>query len=289
MFGVVVAVAAARPRPVTTRNALFQQWQSLLGNRTKRLRAGEFLVQGVRPITQAAAQGWEIRALLHDGRPGPSSWAMKLWNSTPAARFVVAPDLMQELGDKSEGVPELLAVVAMRSDDLARVPVAADLLAVAFDRPASPGNLGSLIRSADALGGSCVLVTGHAADPYDPQCVRATTGSFFSLPVLRIPSHREVCGWVDAQRADVPIAVIGADERGGMNLWDVDLTEPVLLVIGNEATGMTAAWRAACDVLVKIPIAGAASSLNAANAGSIILYEAARQRALQPGSPRTAR
>jgi tRNA G18 (ribose-2'-O)-methylase SpoU len=279
MFGLVVAGAAVRPRQVTTRNAVFQHWQSLLSNRTKRLRAGEFLVQGVRPITQAAAPGWVIRALLHDGRASPSSWASTLWNSTPAARFVVAPDLMRELGDKSEAVPELLAIVGMPADDLARVPVAADLLAVAFDRPASPGNLGSLIRSADALGGSGVVVTGHAADPYDPLCVRATTGSLFSLPVVRVPSHREVRGWVDAHRADAPIAVIGADEQGGRNLWDVDLTQPVVVVIGNEATGLTAAWRAACDVLVKIPITGAASSLNAANAGSIVLYEAARQRA----------
>jgi len=179
-------------------------------------------------------------------------------------------------------VPEFLAVVQARADDFARIPVGTDLLAAAFDRPASPGNLGSLIRSADDLGGSCVVVTGHAADPYDPQCVRATTGSLFSVPVLRAPSHREVRGWVDAQRASTPIAVIGADERGAADIWDVDLTEPVVLVIGNETTGLTAAWRGACDLLVRIPMAGTASSLNAANAGSVLLYEASLRFATYP-------
>jgi tRNA G18 (ribose-2'-O)-methylase SpoU len=264
---------------VTARNALFQQWQSLLTNRTKRLRAAEFLVQGVRPITQAVQLGWTIRALLHDGRPSPSRWAADLWARTPAARFVVAPELMQELGDKSADVPELLAVVEMPADDLSRIPVGADLLSVVFDRPASPGNIGSLIRSADALGGSGVVVTGHGADPYDPQCVRATTGSFFSVPTVRAPSHREVRSWIDDQRATgIPVVIVGADEHGATRIWDADLTGPVIVVIGNETAGMTAAWRSECDVLVGIPMTGTASSLNAANAGSVLLYEASRQR-----------
>ncbi len=264
---------------MTSRNALFQQWQSLLANRTKRLRAAEFLVQGVRPITRAVQLGWTIRALLHDGRPSPSRWAADLWARTPAARFVVAPELMRELGDKSAGVPELLAVVQMPGDDFSRIPVGPDLLGVVLDRPGSPGNIGSLIRSVDALGGSGVVVTGHGADPYDPQCVRATTGSFFSVPTVRAPSHREVLSWIGDQRAaGIPVTVIGADEDGQRSIWDADLTGPVIVVIGNETTGMTAAWRSECDVLVGIPMTGTASSLNAASAGSIMLYEARRQR-----------
>ena len=79
-----------------------------------------------------------------------------------------------------------------------------------IDRPASPGNLGSIIRSADAFGAHGVIVAGHAADVYDPRTVRASTGSLFALPVVRCPSHREVASWVAAQRArGVPIVLAG--------------------------------------------------------------------------------
>jgi 23S rRNA (uridine2479-2'-O)-methyltransferase len=272
---------AARPGRVGSRNATFQQWQALLTNRTKRHRAGEFLVQGVRPVSEAVRHGWTIRALLHDGRSSPSRWAAELWETTPAAaRFVVAPELMAELGEKADGAPELLAVAQMPPDDLARLaPGEATLLVTVFDRPASPGNVGTLIRSADAFGGTGVVVTGHGADPYDPRCVRASTGSFFSLPAVRAPSHQEVIDWVRRLRsAGSPVVVVGTDEDGAVDVRGADLTAPTVLVIGNETNGLTTAWRAECDVLVSLPMTGSASSLNAATAGSIVLYEAMRQR-----------
>lgn len=264
---------------VTTRDATFQRWQSLLTNRTKRHRAGEFLVQGVRPISQAVSAGWTITALLHDGRANPSAWAKELLASVPATRFTVAPELMAELGEKSEGGPELLAVARTRSDDFSRLPADRALLAVVFDRPASPGNIGTLVRSIDAFGGTGLVVTGHAADPYDPRCIRASTGSFFSVPVLRAASHREVLAWLAELRAGgLPVTVLGTDEAGTADLRATGLRGPTVIVVGNEASGLTAAWREGCDVVARIPMAGAASSLNAATAGSIVLYEAMRQR-----------
>jgi len=270
----------SRPIQVSTRNAAFQQWQSLLTNRTKRLRAGEFLVHGVRPISIAVQQGWTIRALLHDGRPRLSSWAEDLWSSVPANHVVLAPELMQELGEKPEGAPELIAVVEMRSDDLSRIPAVPNPLITVFDRPSNPGNIGTLTRSVDAFGGTALLITGHAADPFDPKSIRASTGSIFGPPVLRIPSHQQIFDWIDAERArGVSALVIGTDETARTDLRDADLTQPLVIVVGNETTGMTAAWRERCDLLLSIPMGGTASSLNAATAGAIVLYETMRQRA----------
>ncbi len=264
---------------MATRNATFQQWQALLTNRSKRLRAGEFIVQGVRPLSLAVEHGWRIRALLHDGRLSPSAWATDLWTSLNTTRYLVAPELMQELGEKSAGIPELLAVAEIPPDDFSRIPATADQLVTVFDRPSSPGNLGTLCRAVDAFGGTALLVTGHAADPYDPKCVRASTGSLFSVPVVRAASHREILAWVLEQRArGVPVVVIGTDERRGEDICSVELAQPIVLVIGNEGTGMTAAWRESCDVLLRIPMVGTVSSLNAATAGSIVLYEAMRRR-----------
>lgn len=287
------------PRPtlrVGTRNARFQEWQALLSNRTKRQRAGQLLVQGVRPITLAVRHGWRVRAFLYDEERPPSRWAVELLDGAAGAgaeRVAMAPPLLRELGGKTEdAAPELLAVVAMPPDDLARIPVAPagerPFLGVVFDRPASPGNIGTLVRSADAFGASGVIVTGHAADIYDPKTVRASTGSLFALPVVRAPSHREVLAWaLGAARAasGAEIAVVGLDEGAPVEVAAYDLTAPTLLLVGTESTGLSTAWRAACHRLLRIPMGGAASSLNAAAAATVVLYEASRQRAARRREP----
>ncbi len=273
---------------ISSRNARFQQWEALLGNRGKRQRAREFVVQGVRPITLAAQFGWRFRALIYDaGRP-LSGWAESMLRDTDAVQVAMSPGLLAELGEKDEDSPELVAVVEMPRDDLDRITAGPRFLGIVLDRPASPGNLGSIIRSADAFGADGIIVAGHAVDVYDPRTVRASTGSLFALPVIRCPSPREAAAWVAAQRAaGCPIVLAGTDERAGLDVFDFDFTRPTLLLVGNEATGLSSAWRELCDQAVRIPMTGAASSLNAANATTAVLYEAARQR-IQAAKPANA-
>ncbi len=269
---------------MTTRNARFQQWEALLGNRTKRQRSGEFLVQGVRPITMAIHCGWPIREILYDSDATLSAWARETLDRVRATRAAVAGELMRELGGRTETTPELLAVVGLPADDLGRIDAGADMLVVVFDRPASPGNIGTLVRSADAFGASGVVVTGHAADVYDPRSVRASTGSIFAVPVVRASSHRTVLDWIATLRdGGLRARVIGTDEHGSVDADEHDWSGPTVLVVGNETTGLSTAWREACDDVVRIPMAGTASSLNAATAASIVLYESARQRGAAKG------
>jgi len=248
---------------ISTRNARFQQLEALLGNRTKRHRAQEFLVQGVRPITMAAQHRWPVTSVLVAADRRLSAWALEVLATVDGPVVEMAPELLAELGEQ-EAAPELLLVCRIPPDDLGRV--SGDLLVV-LDRPSSPGNLGTVIRSADAFGASGVVVSGHAADPYDPQAVRATTGSLFALPTVRVPGPFAFDG-----------QLVGLDESGDRLLHEVDLRGPVGLVIGNEKSGLSEAWREACQVIARIPIGGSASSLNAANAATVALYETARQR-----------
>lgn len=270
---------------VTRRNARFQQWQALLSSRSKRQRAGEFLVQGVRPISQAVGHGWPVHALIFNAARPLSVWAAGILDQAGGDRVAMAPGLLAELCDKDEDVPELLAVAGLPGDELSRIPAAPSFLGLTLDRPASPGNIGTMIRSADAFGAAGVIVTGHAADPYDPRSVRASTGSLFAVPVVRAGSHRQVLDWVAAVRSGgLPLTVVGTDENGTADVGELDLTGPALVVIGTEATGLSAGWRDGCDVIARIPITGAASSLNAASAATVLLYEAARQRRAQAAS-----
>ena len=258
---------------ITRENARFQQWEALLTNRSKRHRNREFLVQGVRPITRAVEEGWTVRALLRaDG--AASAWSDGLWSTTDAERVLLSPELHARLSGREEGAA-LVGVDERPDDGGARLedsrrphgPV------VVFDRPTSPGNIGTLARSADAFGASALVVTGHAADPYDPQAVRASTGSLFALTVLRVPAHGPVVDYAHANG----YRIVGTDEEGGV-LADADLGGRVVIVVGNETHGLSSGWRDACDEVVAIAMVGTASSLNAAVAGSIVLHESLRQR-----------
>ena len=188
--------------------------------------------------------------------------------------MLLSPELHARLSGREDGA-ELVAVVEMPDDGVARLedsrrphgPV------VVFDRPTSPGNIGTLARSADAFGASALVVTGHAADPYDPQAVRASTGSLFALTVLRVPGPGPVVEHAHAHG----YRIVGTDEEGGV-LADADLGGRVVIVVGNETHGLSSGWRAACDEVVAIAMVGTASSLNAAVAGSIVLHESLRQR-----------
>ncbi|WP_228002093.1 TrmH family RNA methyltransferase [Nocardia australiensis] len=270
---------------MSTRNASFQVWQAYLTNRTKRHRDRRFLVQGVRPISQAIANGWPLETMLYRlGGPELSSWARELLDTSAVPQVGLVPELMADIGEKATGTPELVAVAVARKSELdnfepgepgeRRPP-----LIVVFDRPNSPGNLGTLIRSADAFGADAVIVTGHGADQYDPQAVRASTGSLFAMPVFRVAGAAQVLAFRDRQvQRGIPTRIVGTDEVGASAVFDHDLTEATILVIGNETSGMSTAWQQACDDMVYIPMGGTASSLGAPSAAAVALYEISRQR-----------
>lgn len=276
----------ARPHPSPTaapgtesrvgrRNARFQQWEALLTNRNARHRLGEFLVQGVRPIDEAIAHGWRIRALLHAGN-AKSQWARELVRGEVADEVVqLSPELLHDLGEKDEGTPEVIAVVEIPPDDLTRIRVGPNGVVVVLDRPGSPGNIGSLLRSADALGVDGVVIAGRATDLYDPKAVRASRGSLFAVPAVRVETPAAVVEWL---RAIDSMALVGTDEGATTDIWDHDFRGPTAVVVGNETTGMSNFWAGHCDSTIRIPMTGAASSLNATVAASITLYEILRQR-----------
>jgi 23S rRNA (uridine2479-2'-O)-methyltransferase len=268
---------------ISSRDSTFQLLETFKRNRQKRHRARLFFVEGVRSINLAIQNGWGIDAFAYCAQHRLSDWARGVLQKGAArVHYELTGALMTELSDKEEP-SELVAVVAMRADNMARIPATPDLLLVACDQPSNPGNLGTIIRSCDAFGGSGVAVTGHAADLYDPQTIRATTGSFFSVPSVRLESYKELQAWAGEQRSRLPgLQVVGTSAKAGTELAALDLRKPTVLLVGNETRGLSQPLKQACDTCVRIPIRGTATSLNVACATSVMLYEVARQRGTQP-------
>jgi tRNA G18 (ribose-2'-O)-methylase SpoU len=253
----------------------FQYAETLKHNRNKRHKFGEFLVEGVRNINQAVEHAWPIRAFYSPADKPLSDWAQAIVErARPETHFLLPLALMEKLSDK-EQTSELLALATMQPDDLARIRPGAGSRTLVLDRPGNPGNLGTVLRSADAFRVDGVIVTGHAVDLYDPQVVRASVGSFFSVPVVRLPSHHELVPWVERLRAEPEgLRVVGTSAKATTEIRDVPFDGRSLIVLGNETTGLSAAYRAMCDEVVTIPMAGTATSLNVSCAASIVLYEA---------------
>jgi TrmH family RNA methyltransferase len=250
----------------------FQHAETLKRNRHKRHAHRELFVEGVRNLEQAAAHGWAFRSLFYDAQRPLSSWARALRSRAGAGtEFACAPALIAKLSDKTEP-SELCAIVAMPEDGLHRIAGPPALKLVILDRPQNPGNLGTILRTADAFGVHGVVITGHAVDLYDPAVIRASVGSFFAVPAVRVPSHKEVLSWLQPRRA-AGLRLVGTSARAERPLHPEALAPPVALVFGNESEGLSRAWREACDSLVRIPMAGTASSLNITSAVAIVLHQ----------------
>jgi TrmH family RNA methyltransferase len=264
---------------VRTRDNIYQHIEVLKRSREKRTRYKEFFVEGVKSINRLVSNQWDIRSLIYTPDVRMSDWAKEIMRTASAREHIEMPaDLLSELSDKEEP-SELLAVVAMPDDNLSRIRLHEKLNVVLFDRPSSHGNLGTIIRTCDSFKADGIVITGHCVDLYDPQTIRASVGSLFSVPVIRMPSHKELIPWLTRIRNEWPdFHVVGSDEKAEVDIIDHDFTAPTAFVLGNETDGMSWNYKELCDTIIKIPIYGSASSLNVACAASILLYEIDRQR-----------
>ncbi len=268
-----------RHETIYSENASFQQLESLWHNRNKRHKSGRFLIEGVRQINQALAYRWNIRAFLYAQDTRLSDWAQTILDSSTADIHYSLPVALLEKLSRKKKASELIALVEMPSYDLATLALSDLPLIVVLDRPSSPGNLGTLIRSCDALGVDAVIVTGHAVDIYEGETVAASTGSLFALNVLRLPSHNDLNPLIERIRSDYgDVQVLGTSARATELVYEANFWRPTVLLIGNETEGLIRAYEAMADKLLSIPMQGSASSLNVAVAASVVLYEASRQR-----------
>lgn len=264
---------------IYTRNAAFQKLEVLKTNRQKRARYGQFLVEGVRSINEAVRQGWPIAAFVYPGDRPLSAWAQGLLATVKTqGNISIENGLFAELSSKTDP-SELLAVVEMAFPS-PEIKGEAPLIVV-FDRPGNKGNLGTLIRSCEALGASALFITGHSVDPYDNEVITASRGAFFRLPPQRVENNAEWEAIFTRWRQRWPGLLVAATTAHRQTaLYEADFIRPTVLLIGNETDGLNAFLYSMADLQVTIPFApGACStSLNVACAATVLLYEVNRQR-----------
>lgn len=247
-----------------------------LRRRRERDASGAFVVEGVRELSRAIESGIDLVTLYHCPSLGDGG---DLLPRAEAAGITVV-----EVGEQAfrkasfrQGPDGLLAVASRFSTDLVGLELPPAALALVVEAVEKPGNLGTMLRSADGAGAAVVVADG-ATDPFNPNVVRASQGALFTVR-LGMASSREVVAWLAANE----LAVVAADPGGDHMIWDLDYTGGTAFVVGSEHAGLSALWRESART-VRIPMTGAADSLNAATTAGILLFEAVRQRRHQAGN-----
>ncbi|MDF2843497.1 MAG: hypothetical protein K0R00_1923 [Herbinix sp.] len=275
-----------RTEKVVTKNATYQKFETLKSNRNKRYKYKEFLVEGVRNINEAIIKGWKIKSFLYSNENSLSDWAKGTISSTSTdINFILTELLMKELSGK-EDTSEIMAIIGMRADDLDALVLSNNPVIALFDRPSNKGNLGTIIRSCDALGVECLIITGHAVDLYDSDVVVSSMGSFFNIQIVRVPETQKVLDFIAGMRRRYPtFKAIGTTAHKEHPVYDLDLSGPILFMIGNETDGLCNTYKGCCDILTTIPMAKSsyATSFNVGCAATVMFYEASRQRYLYFG------
>ena len=257
----------------STSNPLVKRLRKLR-HRRFRTAEGVFLIEGIAQVRQAIDHGAPLEMLLVAPELLTSESALAVVEEQRAAGLPV-----HELGrDAFESIVErdhpsgLLGTARIVHNPIDQLVATESSLFVAMSDVSNPGNLGSIIRAADAVGGDGVIVVGDSTDPHHPSAVKASMGTLFSVPVHYAKDLDELFAWALMENV-APVTTSAKTER---EVWEHSFSSPTVIVLGSETTGLPREALAR-GTAVTIPMWGAASSLNLAVAAGILLYEARRQ------------
>lgn len=247
-----------------------------LGRRSHRDDSGLLLVEGYRELKRALDNEWRPQSVLFcpDLFLGKNEGPLLEKAAGMGARlYECAPPVFEKMAyrDRPEGLLGVGPQIRLGLADL-RLPGPAPLLVVA-EHVEKPGNLGTILRTADAAGVHGVIVCDKCTDINNPNVVRASTGTLFSLPVVEASSD-EVIAWLKEKN----IRAVAATPHADQEYTGCDFRGGTAFVVGSEQYGLSERWMAAADLRVRIPMLGQADSLNVAAATTILLFEAVRQR-----------
>lgn len=231
-----------------------------LHKKSARDEMGEFIVEGEREVLLAR----EVEAIFYT----EMSPAVVNWVEKGVTAYLISPQLFAKISYRDRGVIAIARKSPKRLQDLMNLSLL--LLCEGIEKP---GNLGAMMRTADAAGIDGIIITDMVCDLYNPNVIRASLGAFFTVP-LAVSTSLDAIAFLEERGVQIVLATPHAEQ----SYFDVDYTRPTCLVIGSEKEGATQMWEQAAQKKVKIPMQGKVNSLNASISASVLLYEALRQR-----------
>jgi TrmH family RNA methyltransferase len=247
-----------------------------LRDRRQREKQGRFLIDGVRELDRALDAGLQPADVFvcpaHFSSDAARQLAAKLDRTCPDVVSEVTPEVFEKLafGERLEGIVAALPTPTKRLDDL-QLP--ADALVCVLESVEKPGNVGAILRSADAAGVAAVIVADERTDLFNPNAVRASMGALFTVPTAAADAAATLA-WLRDRRYSMWAARVGS----GPLYTDASYAGPTAIILGSEAEGLSARWWADDIRPIHLPMLGRADSLNVSVAAAVMIYEALRQR-----------
>ena len=251
-------------------NQIIKEVKSL-NNKKGRMKAQAILLEGWRLVKDALDWGAKIRYFIVS-----DSFSQKeglFLSKMSNIKTVQVPDELFSRICETETPQGILAVAEKPVYDKKEIFRSIDKV-IALENIQDPGNLGTIIRSADACGFDAVLLSKDSVDPYNPKVIRSTMGSLFHIPVIVAENFSETLNELKSNN----ILLAAAHTRDSLPCWQADLSGKVAIIIGNEGNGLSDKVLEIADITVMIPMPGKAESFNASAAASILIYECMRQK-----------
>lgn len=260
----------AENKIVSLQNARVKQVVALQQKSAERRKQGLFVVEGIRELQHCLEAGFTINSIffcpeLTDANPLPQL-------SENTAAYEVSPEVYEKMAYRgtTEGV---IAIVQARQLRLRDLQLKKQPLLMVLESVEKPGNLGAILRSADAAGADAVIVCDPLTDLYNPNLIRSSIGAIFSVPCVACSSD-DCINYLKLNN----IKILTAQLQDSKLYYDTDMTCGTAIIMGTESTGLTEVWRQAADAHIRIPMLGQLDSLNVSVSAAILLYEAVRQR-----------
>ncbi|MCX5516674.1 RNA methyltransferase [Kaistia algarum] len=238
-----------------------------------RKESGLFVTEGMKLVADAVEEDWPIKILVYGAKVAshPVVRRVAVRAHARGGEVLEVSDAVLSKMTRRDNPQMVVGVFEQRLTPAASIRPSPRGVWVALEGIKDPGNLGTIIRTVDAVGAEGVILVGDTVDPFGIEAVRATMGSIFHVPLARL-SVAEFAAW----RKNWPGIVVGTHLSGQEDYREVPYDRPVLLLMGNEQSGIDDSFAALCDHLVKIPQAGRADSLNLAIATGVMLFEIRR-------------
>lgn len=258
-------------------NSKIKQVTLLQQKSSERRKSGLFVVEGRREIIHCLNHGYECHSLfICEHTPGMADFLKALYDKKAALNHenihTVTPEVYARMAYR-EGTEGTIALIKSRKTTLDDLQLSEKPLIVVLESVEKPGNLGAILRSADAAHADAVIVCDPLTDIFNPNLIRSSIGAVFTVPCVACTS--EEC--IDFLKRN-KINILTAQLQDSKLYYDTDMTTPTAIVMGTESTGLTDQWRRAADAHIRIPMLGSLDSLNVSVSTAILLFEAVRQR-----------